>query len=495
MSGAGAQAGQPAYRLAALRHEGQLNGAVAPRNCKPARGGMLWTAAAALLLAGCAAKVGPAPQSTLQTPAQWRTQAESVSVAQAVDKLWWQSFNDPALTALVAAALEGNGDLRIARARVADYRARVAAAHASQLPAVSVTAGPTRTRTLAYNGVPYETNLFAAEFQASYEVDVWGKLASLTDAARAGYAAEQANADAAALSIAATVASGYLNLRGLDAQLELTQATLKLREESRELARRQFEVGYSSRLEWLQAQAEYQAAAEQIPQLERQIFEQENALSLLAGGNPGTVRRGMALADLAPPQVPAGLPSDLLRRRPDIARAGQGVIAANAALAATRDQLLPSFRLTAVGGLQSTVFSDLLKDPTHLWRLTGGLAAPLFDGGRVQAQTDSAAAQRDQSLYTYENAVRTALAETDNSLGALQRLREQAVQNDARRATAAETLRIARNRYRNGYASYIEELDAQRTLYSADVQRLQLKTRILTASVDLYRALGGGWTP
>ena len=448
-----------------------------------------------LLLAGCAAKVGPAPQSTLQTPSEWRTRIDPESGARPVEQQWWQGFGDPALTALVAAALEHNGDLRIARARVADYRARVAAAHASQLPSATASGSPTRTRTLAYNGVPYETSLFQAEIQASYEIDVWGRLAKLTDAARAAYAAEQASADAAALSIAASAASGYLNLRGLDAQLELAQATLTLREESRELARRQFEVGYSSRLEWLQAQAEYQAAAEQVPQLQRQVFEQENALAILAGGNPGPIARGAALSELAPPPVPGGLPSELLQRRPDIARAQQNLLAANATLSAVRDQLLPSFRLTAAGGLQSTVFSDFIKDPTHLWRLTGAVAAPLFEGGRVQAQTDSAASARDQAVYAYENAVRAAFAETDNSLGAIQRLREQAVQNDARRATAAETLRIARNRYRNGYASYLEELDAQRTLYSADVQRLQLKTRILVASVDLYRALGGGWQP
>lgn len=449
---------------------------------------------AAVLIAGCAAKVGPAPQSTLQTPAEWRTRVGPGSDARPVEQQWWQAFGDPALSALVARTLEHNGDLRIARARVADYRARVAAARASQLPSVTGSASPTRTRALAYNGVPYETNLFQAELQASYEIDVWGRLANLTDAARAAYAAEQASADAAALSIAASAASGYLNLRGLDAQLELALATLKLREESRELARKQFEVGYSSRLEWLQAQAEYQAAAEQVPQLQRQIFEQENALSVLSGGNPGPVPRGVPLSGLAPPPVPGGLPSDLLRRRPDIARAEQNLLAASATLSATRDQLLPSFRLTAVGGLQSTVFSEFLKDPTHLWRLTAAAAGPLFEGGRVQAQTDSAASARDQAAYAYENAVRAAFAETDNGLGAIQRLREQAVQNDARRATAAETLRIARNRYRNGYASYLEELDAQRTLYSADVLRLQLKTRMLIASVDLYRALGGGWS-
>jgi NodT family efflux transporter outer membrane factor (OMF) lipoprotein len=456
---------------------------------------------ALLVLAGCAANVAQPPASTLQTPAAWRSSAASDVGPNAgpnsgpVAREWWQSFGDPALTALVAKALENNGDLRIARARVAQYRALVGVSAAGQKANVIVDSAPTRTRQLAYNGVPYVTNVYQAEFQASYEVDVWGRLAALTDAATATYQSEQANADAAALSIAATAASGYLNLRGLDAQLALTEATLKLREESRDLAKRQFDVGYSSRLEWLQAQAEYQTTAEQVPQLKRQIFEQENALSILTGGNPGPIARGAELAQLEAPAVPAGLPSELLRRRPDIARAEFNLVAINANLQATRDQLLPSFKLTAVGGVQNLKWHDFLNAPTALWRLTGAVAAPVFDGGRVQSQTDAAAAQRDQTLYAYENAVRAAFAETDNSLGAIARLKEQAVQNDARRATAAETLRIAHNRYRNGYASYLEELDAQRTLYNADVGRLQLKTRILTASVDLYRAMGGGWTP
>jgi NodT family efflux transporter outer membrane factor (OMF) lipoprotein len=447
---------------------------------------------AALALAGCAAKVPPPPASSLQTPAAWRSGDSGAGAAQ-VEPQWWQAYGDPALTALVAAALEHNGDLRIARSRVAQYRALVGVAAAGQKANVFVDTAPTRTRQLAYNGVPYVTNVYQAEFQASYEVDVWGRLAALTDAATATYQAEQANADAAALSIAATVASGYLNLRGLDAQLALTEATLKLREESRDLAKRQFDVGYSSRLEWLQAQAEYQATAEQLPQLRRSIFEQENALAILAGGNPGPIARGAELEKLEAPSVPAGLPSELLRRRPDIARAEYNLIAVNANLQATRDQLLPSFKLTAVGGVQNLKWHDFVNAPTALWRLTGAVAAPVFEGDRVQHQTDAAAAQRDQSVFAYENAVRTAFAETDNSLGAIYRLKEQAVQNDARRATAAETLRIAHNRYRNGYASYLEELDAQRTLYNADVGRLQLKTRILVASVDLYRAMGGGW--
>lgn len=458
-----------------------------------ARRSLLAAAALPLLLSACAAIVPPPPRATLQTPTAWRAPAAAAMAATAVEPQWWQSFGDPALSALVATALAHNGDLRVARARVAEYRARVGVMAAGERPNVSVDTAPTRVRQLAYNGAPYVTNVYQAEFQAGYEIDVWHRLAEQTAAAQAGYQAERANADAVALAIAAQVASGYLNLRGLDAQLELSEATLKLRAQSRDLARRQFDVGYSSRLEWLQAQAEYQTTAEQLPLLRRAIFEQENALSILSGGNPGVIARGAPLAELTAPPVPAGLPSELLRRRPDIARAELNLLATNASLAATRDQLLPSFRLTAVGGVQNVRWHDFLNAPTALWHMTALAAAPVFDGGRVQSLTDAAAALRDQAAYAYENAVRSAFAETENGLGALGRLREQAVENDARRATAAETLRIAHNRYRNGYASYLEELDAQRTLYSADVGRLQLKTRILQASVDLYRALGGGW--
>jgi len=464
---------------------------------------------AALALAGCAARI-PAPvESQLAVPETWRSQApalaESVShhsplgahqgVTRALpEREWWKAYDDPALSGLVARVLEHNTDVRLAQLRVAEFRARLASAEANRAPSLGATLTPVRTRTLAYNGVPYITNLFAGEFQAAYEVDLWGRLSHASEAAAQSLAAERANADAAQLSVAALAANGYLQLRGLDAQLELARATLDLREQSRRLAQRQFETGYTSRLEWLQAQAEYEAAAEQIPQLQRQISDQENALSLLAGSSPGPIERGKTLDELSPPAIPVGLPSTLLQRRPDIARAAHNVAAAKAGVLATSEQLLPTFRLTATGGVQSPDFSKFLHDPTFLWRVGAGLAAPIWDGGRVQAQTDAAAAQRDQSLVAYEQAVRVALVEVENSMTALQRLKEQSVQNDARRATAAETLRIARNRYRNGYASYLEELDAQRTLFNADVTRLQLRSRLLGASVDLYRALGGGWT-
>jgi NodT family efflux transporter outer membrane factor (OMF) lipoprotein len=448
----------------------------------------------ALLLAGCAAHVAPRPVSTLQVAADWRSHIGPASTAAPLERDWWSAFGDPAMSTLVSAALAHNGDLRLARERVQEYRARAALADANLLPTLSASIGPTRARSLNAFGVPHVTNVVQGQFQASYEADVWGRLDRLSEVAAASLRAEQAAVDAAALSVAGSVATGYLNLRGLDAQLALAEATLVLRQQSLELARKQFEIGYSSRLEMLQAQSEYNTTAETVPPLQRSISEQENALSLLTGVNPGAIARGRPLAELSAPPVPAGLPSDLLGRRPDIYRAQQNVLALDAGLLAARDQMLPSFKLTAVAGGQATSFSQFLNAPTALWSVGGSVLAPLFEGGRIQAQTDVAAAQRNQALITYDSVVRNAFAEADNGLTAVFRLNQQAVQNDARRASAAETLRIAHNRYSNGYASYLDELDAQRTLYSADVARLQLKTRILVAAVDLYRAMGGGWS-
>jgi NodT family efflux transporter outer membrane factor (OMF) lipoprotein len=295
--------------------------------------------------------------------------------------------------------------------------------------------------------------------------------------------------------VAANVASGYLNLRGLDAQLALARATLESRQRSFDLARRQFQVGYSSRLELAQAEAELHTAAGVVPQVERSITLQENALEVLAGANPGPVGRGKALDDLAAPAITPGLPSELLRRRPDVAQAERTIAAADANLAAARDQLLPSIRLTASVGVQATSLPRLLQSPTDLWSIGGSVLAPLFDAGRLRAQADIAASLRDRAVFAYEGVVRNAFAETENSLASIGRLGEQLKEAQSRAVVAAEVLRIAHNRYANGYASYLEELDAQRNLYTAENNVLQLQASLLAAHVDLYRALGGGWTP
>jgi outer membrane protein, multidrug efflux system len=448
-------------------------------------------AALAVLLAGCSLPHHPPPASTLQVPAQWRT---TIGPGSPVERDWWAAFADPALTGIVRRALAGNGDVRTAQARLREYRARITVAGSAQQPVLNASAGPTRSRVIGAFGTPVEVTAVQAGVQASYELDVFGKLASTTAAARFDYQAQQALLDATALSVAANAATGYLNLRGLDAQLVLARETLASRQRSLELAQRQFEVGYSSRLELSQARAEYRATAAVVPQLERSIAQQENALSVLVGASPGTIARGTPLAQLTPPGIAPWLPSELVRRRPDVAAAESAVAASDASLAAARDQLLPSIRFTASAAGAASNLPELLSSPVALWSVGGSILAPLFDAGRLRAQADIAASLRDRAVIAYEGAVRNAFAETDNALAAIRYLNGQLVEADARRLATAEALHVAHNRYANGYASYLEELDAQRNLFNAENTVLQLRASLLSAHVDLYRALGGGWT-
>jgi NodT family efflux transporter outer membrane factor (OMF) lipoprotein len=446
----------------------------------------------AAALAGCRIAVQDPPASTLALPAAWRAPLQ-VGPNAPVEKEWWRAFGDPVLDNLVAQALAHNGDLRTARSRLQEYQARIQVARSSQEPSLSINGGPTRARVISATGTPAESTTITGNVQAAYELDPFGRLEAATRAARFDYAAQQAAADAVALSVAANTASGYLNLRGLDAQLALARQTVASRRQSLELARRQFEVGYSSRLELSQAEAEYRNTAAVVPQLERSITQQENALSVLVGASPAQVARGAELGVLKPPGIAPGLPSELLRRRPDIAQAESALAALDASLAAARDQMLPSLRLTASVGGYAHNLPDLLGSGTGLWSIGGSVLAPIFDGGRLRAQAEISASLRDRAVFAYESVVRNAFAETENGLTAVQRLREQLEQAEARRVATLETLRIAHNRYRNGYSSYLEELDAQRNNFSAETNALQLRASWLAAHVDLYRALGGGW--
>ena len=435
----------------------------------------------------------PAPPSSVTVPVAWRTALPGADAR--VEREWWRAFGDPALDALVRQAQANNGDLKIARARLQEYQARIRVADSARLPALNVSLAPTRARSIGPFGTPIESTSLVGAVQASYELDLFGRVAGSVEAARFEALSQEAALEAAALAVAANTASGYLNLLGLDAQLALAKATLASRERSYNLARHQFEVGYSSRLEMSQAEAELHATAGTVPQLERQVAQQEQALNVLLGASPGAVARGAELLALREPTPAAGLPSELLRRRPDIAQAEQAVAASDASLAVARDALLPSIRLTASLGAEGRSVAQLLRSPVELWSIGGSVLAPLFDAGRLRAQLDIAGTVRDRAIYAYETVVRTAFAETENALVSIDGLRRQLVEAEARRAAAGEVLRVAHNRYTNGYASYLEELDAQRTAFTADLAALQLRAGLLAAHVDLYRALGGGWTP
>src|SRR5450830_911269 len=427
-------------------------------------------AASAILaaLAACSPlATTPPPAPTLEVPAAWRT--PPANGAQAPEAITWAAFGDPILAELVQRALARNGDVRVALSRLQEFQARIRVADSARAPSLTAGASPGRARAIGGLGFPVDVTSFAGNLQASYELDLFGKLATASAAARADLQTQQA----------------------------LAAATLVSRERSLALAKRQFDVGYSSRLDWAQAQAEYHATAAAVPQLERSIGQQENALAVLVGSSPGTaggtIARGAPLEQLRVPVIDAGLPSSLLRRRPDVVQAELAAVAADASLAAARDQMLPSIRLNASTGLQAYSLTQLLNAPYLLWGVGGSVLAPIFEGGRLEAQADIAASLRDRALLGYETVVRNAFADADNALSAVLRLDAQLAETVLRQQAATEVLRVAHRRYANGYASYLEELDAQRTAFATDQAVLQLRTAALAARVDLFRALGGGW--
>lgn len=293
--------------------------------------------------------------------------------------------------------------------------------------------------------------------------------------------------------MASSVASGYMSLVALDEQLRVTEATLATRGNSLRLAQRQFESGYSSRLEWMQAASEFQTAKAQVPQLRHQIAQQENALSILVGMNPREIARRPRFNQIMPQQMPQVLPSQLLNRRPDIVEAQRLLLAADATLASSKAKLLPSLNLTASGTLQSSELHQLIDNPFRLWSIGGSVLAPLLNREALTAQVDVSMAARNQALYGYEKVVRNAFSEVNDAMDAILQGQAQLAELQKQEEYVSEALRIARNRYQNGYASYLDELDAQRTLYNTQLNLVAVKNDLLLAQIALYRALGGGW--
>jgi multidrug efflux system outer membrane protein len=442
----------------------------------------------AIVLAGCATQVPSVPEAARVTPpATWRTPA--VKTAK-VEPQWWRAFGDPVLTGLVERALANNTDIAIATARVREARAQERLARSQLFPSLDLGGGVTRSRSVGPLGTAGESTAAQPLFQAAYELDLFGRLGDQVDAAQRAALATQAGADAAALSVAAATGSGYITLRALDARLDILEATLASRAEALRIARDRARVGYTSQLELRQAEAEYEATAQSIPQARLQIARQEDALSVLVGDAPAATSRGSPLDRIVLPPVPEGLPADLLRRRPDIAQAELTLAASDASLSAARAQFLPQVRLTASAG---AVLSSALADPIAIWSVGGSVLAPIFNGGRLQAQLDTAAARRDQAAFGYRRTVLTAFREVEDNLAAAQQIALQRARLESQTTATAEALRHATNRYQAGYSSYLEQLDAQRALLTAQLAVVQARSDELNATVALYQAMGGGW--
>jgi NodT family efflux transporter outer membrane factor (OMF) lipoprotein len=414
-----------------------------------------------------------------------------VSPGGGISSNWWQAFGDPVLTRVVDSAVDNNVDIGLAAARVAEARGQFHLAKAQALPNVVGVAGGGRQRDLNPGfGIPESQTAGQAEVSISYDLDFFGRLTHASDAARAALLSSEAARDNIRLAVAASAAAGYITLRALDARLAVLRATLAARADSLKIARRRFAAGYSSELDLVQAEADYRAAAQLIPAALLAIARQEDGLSILLGVNPQQIDRGVDLDKLAFPSVPATVPATLLRRRPDIVAAEEQLVAADRSLDSVRAAFMPDVQLSASGG---RVASTIISSPVWIFSLGGSIVAPLFDSGRLKAQQETVAARRDQAAFAYRRAALTAFREVEDALASDQRLSEQQAALVAQRDVLARTLTLATNRYRAGYSPYLDQLDAERGLLSADLALVQSRADRLNAVVSLYQALGGGW--
>jgi outer membrane protein, multidrug efflux system len=440
-----------------------------------------------LVLAGCA--VGPkykrptvvAPDKSYMDPSP---QAASIA-----DLAWWELFKDPVLQGLIQEALTNNYDVRIAAARVEEERAQIGVTRSLFFPQVGYGANISGQR------APFVPNhtYYGYNFNLSWELDLWGRIRRLNEQQRAVFLATEEAQRGVWLSLVSDVAQAYFELRALDAQREIALQTGQSFQETLDLFNRKFEGGASSGLETSRAEAALTNVLAQIPDLQRQITAKENQISLLLGKNPGPISRGALLSaqnDLD--AVPAGLPSTLLERRPDLRQAEQQMIAANAAVGVAKANFFPVISLTSLLGAVSPQLSGLVSSGTQ-WSVSGGLAGPLFTGGRLKSQYRTAQAQWDESRLFYQGVATKAFGEVSTALSAHYGLAE-SLKQEARSVRAyQESVRLANSRYDSGLSSYFEVVDAKLELYPAEQFEVQYDLERKIALINLYMALGGGW--
>lgn len=402
---------------------------------------------------------------------------------------WWRGFGDSELDALVVEGLAANHELDIATARVDEFAARLSSSRAQGLPQLGYGAEAGRQRTPPGTvGDTYSTLL-----SASWELDLWGRIRRENEAARANLLASEQARLGVALTVVSAVVTSYVTLLDLDSRLEIAQATLRGRQESVDVFQMRLDGGVVSEFEMMQVTAEYESAASAIPSLEQAIALQENALSVLIGRNPGPIKRGGKLQALAVPMVPAGLPSELVARRPDILQAEQQLISANALVGAARALYFPSVSLTGAGGTISNELDSLFSGPTRTWSFAGQLLGPIFAGGAIDAANAQAEARREQALSSYRKAIQDGFRDVEDALVSIHSTADLVASLDRRVAALRHAVDLARERYDNGYSDYLEVLDTERSLFSAELTLSQARGDGYRSLVDLYRALGGDW--
>ena len=451
-----------------------------------------YAAFVASTVAGCT--VGPDyRRPDISAPVAWRV-AEN-EVAEISNVAWWDQFDDPALSHLVTTALANNLDLAVAAARVDQAFAQYGITRSALFPQVDAGGSAARERPTQTGPIPPAPilNEYTLAFSASFEIDLWGRLRRATESARARVLATDEARRTVVLTLVSAVANGYIQLRALDRQLEIARATAASLQEAAELQRKRFVEGAIAESDYRQAQSQYEAAASQVPQLERLVARQENLISVLLGANPGPIERGRTIDQLRFPAPPQALPAELLDRRPDIRRAEQSLAAANADIGVAKAAYFPRISLTGLLGVESGELSNLFKGPSRTWSYGAGVSLPVFNAGRIRSDLEGAQAAQREALAQYRQSIISAFADVDDALVDRRKFAE-ALGSQARYVGALGRFRdLAELRYREGAAIYLEVSSAEASFLNAQLAYVGTQAALFQSYVNLYKAMGGGW--
>jgi multidrug efflux system outer membrane protein len=452
----------------------------------------------ALLASGCT--VGPNyKRPIVAVPGSYRgmipEQTTQTQIASLGDQKWWEIFQDEQLRAFIRTALQQNYDLRVAASRVLEAQAQVGITRADQFPSLSGGAGIADLRSAQSKFLPaFETSTGQVNLSAAWELDFWGKFRRATEAARANLLASEWARQEVVSTLVANVSAAYFQLRALDLQLEISKRTLDSRQESLRLTRVLANGGATSLLDVRQAEQLVFTASAEVPALEQQIVQQENFLSILLGQNPGDITRGQTLTEQRqPPQVPPGLPSSLLERRPDIREAEAQLIAANAEIGVARAAYFPEISLNGNGGFESSALTGLFNGPAGAWSFGASLTEPIFTAGRLRSGVRLAEARQETAVLLYQQSIQAAFRSVSDGLVAYRKTHEFRVQQESLFQSAQDAARLSRMRYTGGATGYLEVLTNETNAFSAELGLAQARLNELLALVQLYESLGGGW--
>src|SRR6266704_3633711 len=458
---------------------------------------LLGILAVLVLEAGC--MIGPKyKRPTVNVPQEYRTPEPQVATQASSlgNEQWWQLYQDPVLTQLIHTAIAQNYDVRIAAARVLEAQAQVGITRSNQFPSASVGADIYSQQNAKVTKVfpAYQVNAGDLNLSVIWNLDFWGKYRRQTEAARAQLLATEWGQRAVISSLVANLATAYFQLRALDSELEISKRTLASRQQSLKLTEFLENHGSNSGLDVSQSQQLVYTASETIPDLERQIQQQENLLSILLGENPGSVTRGQALTEQPVPEsVPAGLPSELLERRPDVRQAEEIIVAANAQIGVAKASFFPSISLTGTGGLESNALNRFINAPSQTWFGALSVTQPVFQGGALRSGLRLSRAQYQEAVLAYQQTVQNALEQISNALIAYQKDRDFRGQQELLTQAAERSDQLSLVLYQHGGASYLQVLTNETNYFSAELNLVQAQLNERLALVQLYQALGGGW--